>query len=76
MEYTVWGGHAYAVAIERFDSLIHAATEYLHRMSTLAHAFPCWGDCEEDVYVLATEDEAWTVKDLRVIANSTFGYYA
>jgi hypothetical protein len=76
MEYAVWGGYNYAVGIETFDSLIEAATEYLHRMSSLATRFPLWGDCADDDYVLTTEHEGWTLQDLRVVANSTFGYYS
>ena len=74
-EYTVWGGHSYTVGVEQFGSLVQAATEYMHRMSPLAIGFPVWGDCDDDDVVLATDTDGWTLRQVRVIANTTFGYY-
>lgn len=77
MEYSVWGGPAYTIGTEYFDSLIEAATEYMHRTSTLATRFPLWGrDVADDEYVLTDGVQGWTVKDLRTIVNGTFGYYS
>jgi hypothetical protein len=64
-EYGVWGGYSYGVGTEEFDSLEAAATAYIQRMNPSNTYYPLWGEAGEDDYVLTTEFEGWTVKDLQ-----------
>ena len=77
MRYTVYGGEKYGWITRHFDTLIEAASEYMHRSSSLATRYPGWGaGAADDHYVLMNENQWYTVKDLRTVVNGTFGYYS
>lgn len=62
--YSVWGGYSYSVGEEEFESIVHAAQEYVGRMAPSVTFFPLWGDVSAEEYVITTEHEGWTVADL------------
>jgi hypothetical protein len=67
-EYGVWGGYSYAVGTETFPTLLEAAREYLRRINPSETYYPLWGDAGEDDYVLTTEFDGWTIRELESIA--------
>jgi hypothetical protein len=70
--FSVWGGYSYGVGSEEFESLLHAAREYVRRMSPSVTYYPLWGDVDgEDIYVLTNEDQGWTVSELQRLVEES-----
>ena len=71
-KFSVWGGYSYGVGSEEFESLLHAAREYVRRMSPSVTYYPLWGDVDgEDIYVLTNEDQGWTLSELQRLVEES-----
>ena len=71
-KFSVWGGYSYGVSREEFESPLHAAREYVRRMSPSATYYPLWGDVDgEDIYVLTNEDQGWTLSELQQLVEES-----
>ena len=71
-KFSVWGGYSYGVGSEEFESLLHAAREYVRRMSPSVTYYPLWGDVDgEDIYVLTNEDQGWTLSELQQLVEES-----